>query len=269
VSKVARAILSVSDKTGLTELARALGRAGVEMLASGGTARALAAAGVAVLQMDRLGCGDSAGDSGDADWATWVQDVLDACALARERLAELTADADTLPLWLWGLRSGCLLAVEAAAHLPQASAPLNLLLWQPVLQGKTVLQQFLRLDSVASRLGKAAPAGSLSAQHRLAAGETVLVAGYEITPVLARGMELARLQPQPRVRRVHWLDIRTQADAPVAPATLQALQAWTQAGVSTQFATVVGPAFWQTTEIEDAPALQEATCRAIVEGMSP
>jgi phosphoribosylaminoimidazolecarboxamide formyltransferase/IMP cyclohydrolase len=51
VSKITRAILSVSDKTGLSELARALGRAGVELLASGGTARALAAAGVSVREV--------------------------------------------------------------------------------------------------------------------------------------------------------------------------------------------------------------------------
>ncbi|MES1172232.1 MAG: bifunctional phosphoribosylaminoimidazolecarboxamide formyltransferase/IMP cyclohydrolase [Bacteroidota bacterium] len=51
MSKTTRAILSVSDKTGLSEFARALGRAGVELLASGGTAKALAAAGVSVREV--------------------------------------------------------------------------------------------------------------------------------------------------------------------------------------------------------------------------
>jgi phosphoribosylaminoimidazolecarboxamide formyltransferase/IMP cyclohydrolase len=51
VSKVSRAVLSVSDKTGLSDFARALGRAGVELLASGGTAKALAAAGVSVREV--------------------------------------------------------------------------------------------------------------------------------------------------------------------------------------------------------------------------
>jgi phosphoribosylaminoimidazolecarboxamide formyltransferase / IMP cyclohydrolase len=51
VSKIARAILSVSDKTGLTPFARALARAGVELLASGGTAKALATAGVSVREV--------------------------------------------------------------------------------------------------------------------------------------------------------------------------------------------------------------------------
>jgi len=43
-----RALLSVSDKTGLVELGRALAGHGVEILSTGGTARALAAAGLDV-----------------------------------------------------------------------------------------------------------------------------------------------------------------------------------------------------------------------------
>src|SRR2546428_12251737 len=46
VAKISRALISVSDKTGVVELARALSSAGLEILSTGGTARALAAAGV-------------------------------------------------------------------------------------------------------------------------------------------------------------------------------------------------------------------------------
>src|SRR4051812_5744233 len=45
---VRRALLSVSDKTGLVELARALAAHGVELLSTGGTAKALRDAGLAV-----------------------------------------------------------------------------------------------------------------------------------------------------------------------------------------------------------------------------
>src|SRR6476620_9201898 len=45
---VERAILSVSDKTGILELARALTARGVEILSTGGTAKHLAEAGIAV-----------------------------------------------------------------------------------------------------------------------------------------------------------------------------------------------------------------------------
>src|SRR5688500_2148334 len=46
-----RAILSVSDKTGLVELARGLAAAGVELVSTGGTAQALAAAGLPVVNV--------------------------------------------------------------------------------------------------------------------------------------------------------------------------------------------------------------------------
>jgi phosphoribosylaminoimidazolecarboxamide formyltransferase/IMP cyclohydrolase len=46
-----RAILSVSDKSGLVELARGLARLGVELVSTGGTAKAIAAAGVPVVNV--------------------------------------------------------------------------------------------------------------------------------------------------------------------------------------------------------------------------
>ena len=49
--KIKRALLSVSDKTGLLELATALQRHGVEILSTGGTAKALADAGIPVVQV--------------------------------------------------------------------------------------------------------------------------------------------------------------------------------------------------------------------------
>ena len=51
MSKIARALISVSDKTGLVELARGLVAEGLEILSTGGTAKALYAAGVAVREV--------------------------------------------------------------------------------------------------------------------------------------------------------------------------------------------------------------------------
>jgi len=52
--RVARALLSVSDKTGLVDFARGLAGLGVELVASGGTAGALRAAGLAVVEVAEL-----------------------------------------------------------------------------------------------------------------------------------------------------------------------------------------------------------------------
>lgn len=49
-----RALLSVSDKTGLVEFAKELHAAGVELIASGGTARAISEAGLAVHQVEEI-----------------------------------------------------------------------------------------------------------------------------------------------------------------------------------------------------------------------
>jgi phosphoribosylaminoimidazolecarboxamide formyltransferase/IMP cyclohydrolase len=49
--KIRRAILSVSDKTGLIDFARALARHGVELLSTGGTAKALEDAGLKVVDV--------------------------------------------------------------------------------------------------------------------------------------------------------------------------------------------------------------------------
>ena len=49
-----RALLSVSDKTGLVDFAAALVKAGVELVSTGGTAKALADAGIAVRDVSDL-----------------------------------------------------------------------------------------------------------------------------------------------------------------------------------------------------------------------
>src|SRR6185312_8656350 len=48
------ALLSVSDKTGLVEFARALAKAGVELVSTGGTAKAISGAGIAVRDVSEL-----------------------------------------------------------------------------------------------------------------------------------------------------------------------------------------------------------------------
>src|SRR5580704_16710513 len=52
--KISRALISVSDKTGLIDLARALDRHGVEIVSTGGTRQALTQAGLKVLDVSEL-----------------------------------------------------------------------------------------------------------------------------------------------------------------------------------------------------------------------
>jgi phosphoribosylaminoimidazolecarboxamide formyltransferase/IMP cyclohydrolase len=54
IVRVGRALLSVSDKAGLIELARTLAKGGVELISTGGTAAALSGAGLAVVDVAQL-----------------------------------------------------------------------------------------------------------------------------------------------------------------------------------------------------------------------
>jgi exosortase A-associated hydrolase 2 len=221
--------------------------------------RALAAAGLAVLQIDLHGCGDSSDTWAEASWAGWVDDALRGVDWLQTR----HASAGPLPLWLWGLRSGALLAVQAAARLQQ---PCDLLLWQPATSGKLLLQQFLRLKAAAD-LGGDAKATMAALRSGLAAGQAQDVAGYALSPALANGLEAAQLSPLPAppARRLVWLETSTRDDGELLPASRTSIQAWTDAGHDVRAQVVHGPAFWQTVEIEDAPALLQATTAALAE----
>ena len=229
-------------------------------------ARALSAAGFAVLQIDLLGCGDSSGDFGDATWSAWVDDVLAAHQWLRSQPApgSSVGSDEPAPFWLWGLRTGCLLAVDAARKLPE---PCHFLFWAPAPAGKPLLQQFLRLKVAGDMLAGNAKGVMDGMRGQLAAGNTVEVAGYALNPGLASGLEQASLNPPCASGRVEWLELSTRDPAALTPVAAQAQSQWQQAGYSVRSHLVTGPSFWQTAELEDAPALITATLAAMVEPM--
>lgn len=215
--------------------------------------RALAQAGHAVLQIDLRGCGDSSADFGDANWADWQADVR----LGLDWLDTHVPDAPDAPLWLWGLRAGCLLAAADWGR------PVNHVFWQPMPSGKLALQQFLRLKLAAEMAGGAGKGLMEQMKAELAAGRAVEVAGYALGAGLASGLEAARLDPAGTPGRIEWLELSLREDATLAPASEQALQRWRDAGWAVRARLVQGPGFWATTEIETAPALIAATVEAL------
>ena len=224
--------------------------------------RELAAEGYAVLQIDLLGCGDSAGDFADASWEAWIEDIVAAATWLRSEQSRRWPANTPPPLWLWGLRAGCLLACAAASKIAE---PCHMLFWQPTPAGKIVLQQFLRLKTMGAMLAGQAGGGSSSAatHAELAAGKHVDVAGYSLSPQLAAELAAALLQPSPRQARLVWLETTTRDPAALSPAAAQQLRAWEAAGWSVQARAVQGPPFWHATEIEEAPELIQATLAAL------
>lgn len=216
-------------------------------------ARRLAAAGFAVLLADLHGCGDNPDDLGDTTWDDWIDDVA--------RASRWLASRHAAPLWLWGMRSGALLARAAS---PRLDAPCSFLFWQPATQGSSVLQQFLRLKAAADMLEGGARGVMDALRKQLRAGHPVEVAGYCLPPALAEGLQHATLAPPSAPARAEWLELRACADDPASPATERAVTAWRAAGSHVRVHAVPGLAFWQTTDIEEVPALLDATERALM-----
>jgi exosortase A-associated hydrolase 2 len=221
-------------------------------------ARALAAAGYGVLQIDLKGCGDSSGEFGDATWFDWVSDVRTAVRWLRGR--------SSAPLTLWGLRAGCLVLADAAAQMPDENC--SFLFWQPTPKGAPVLRQFLRTAAAAAFLDGRGKGVVDGLRQKLAAGITVEVGGYRVHPALAAGLEQAQLPVPPRLDRLVWLEVSAVAapsapGPPLTPASVSASAAWRLAATRFEVRLVPGPPFWQTAEIEIAPALIEATLAAL------
>ena len=226
-------------------------------------ARALSRIGFAVLQLDLLGCGDSSGDFGDAVWKDWISDVMAGWLWLRTRDNAPANGRTVMPLWLWGLRAGCLLATDVARQLEQ---PCNFLFWQPPSSGRQLLQQFLRLKVAGDMLSGDAKGIMGKLHQRLSIGSSVEVAGYIVSAGLASGLEHAALVPTTRAGqrcRVEWFELSTRQDANLAPASTEAVALWRQSGFQVGNHVVNGPAFWQTSEIEEAPALIAATTAAL------
>jgi len=224
-------------------------------------ARALAALGYGVLQIDLYGCGDSSGDFGDASWAHWQADLALGAAWLQARL-------DRPPI-LWGLRLGALLALDHARRAAQP--PQAMILWQPVLNGATHLTQFLRLRVAGAMLDDGAQTSTGALRQALQAGETVEVAGYDLAPALAGALDA--LDPLERMAPpcpVHWFEAVAgpQADAGLPPGAARAAAAWRDGGAALHLHALPCPPFWTTPEITVCQAWLDATSAALREHRS-
>ena len=218
-------------------------------------ARALAAAGWSCLLLDPHGTGESDGQIVDADWDHWRADAV---AAARWLMGQ-----SGQPLTLWGLRTGALLAAEVAAELaaPAQASACGLLLWQPVLDGKLFLTQYLRLRIASQMMRESERETVESIRARLSAGELIEVAGYPLTGRLADALATRRMAHLTGLAdlRIDWLEMVSKLGQPLSPASQRQADAWIAAGARVATATVAGPMIWQLQERDDAPALQQAS----------
>lgn len=222
-------------------------------------ARTLAALGYHVLRVDPFGCGDSAGESEEARWEIWRSDALAAARWLAER-------AEVAP-WLWAMRLGALMSTELTAHLD--GPPGKLVLWQPVLEGKLLLNEFLRVRVASQMLAGGQGNGRLTIhalRASLGGGEPVDVGGYVLTPELASAIDARALRDAvPAGWEVHWLEVTQSPEAGQSPAAQAVIADWRAAGVTVHERLVRGPRFWTAAETLDCPELREET-RAVFAG---
>lgn len=213
-------------------------------------ARAFAGAGYSVLSVDLTGCGDSAGDFGDAGWNAWKSDVALAIAWLHERQPGSVA--------LWGLRAGAALAVDVAQETDGVD---RLILWQPMVNGEQFLNHFLRIKLASEMLSEGqAQNGTKVLRVQLEKGQSVEVGGYLLSPALARDLSAWRLIDKVPSCPTDWFEISTGGD--LGFASKRVIDAWITEGVPLHVYLVEGEPFWLTQEITECPALLDATLKA-------
>ena len=205
------------------------------------TARLLAARGYSALIIDLYGTGDSEGEFSDASWSCWKEDV--ACAVNWATHRGLGVDA------VIATRLGCVLAADGLA---QAKLRVRkTVFWQPVTTGERHVKQFLRYGMAAS-LAKAESGNSVDKlKQRLAAGETLEIAGYPLTPALWRELQEARLSDHLNtfLGHLHILEVGRRKDDCLSPESQEIVSVAVERGLPTASSRFLGDPFWASTDI--------------------
>jgi len=216
-------------------------------------ARAFAAMGFSVLQIDLFGCGDSSGEFRDARWDIWKHDL----SVAKRWIENRTSS----PTSLWGLRLGALLALDFA----KSSGDLfdQIILWQPVINGELFLNQFLRLQlakEMFADAGTGKTPGKNMMRNCLENGETLEIAGYELTSSLAAAIDNLKATDLIVTKgAIHWFEIVAEPGRSMGPAGTSVITEWRRKGIDPHVYLVPCVPFWATQEISECPELVSAT----------
>ena len=221
----------------------------------------LAASGIGLVMADLYGTGDSAGDFRDATWSGWVADLT---SVHRWLVAQGATRVDLL-----ALRGGALLAWDYLRDTQPAVDRLTL--WQPVLSGRQLAAQLLRLRLAAGIMGRGEGETAATLRERLARDGWLEIAGYGFSAELFAALEGAGLGPAEgrRLARVDWFQVGTSATQPLPPPTRGIIDDWRAAGVAVEILSVPGDPFWMTQEIAEGTALVSATLDRLTAPQAP
>jgi exosortase A-associated hydrolase 2 len=218
-------------------------------------ARALAAAGARSVLLDPYGTGESEGRFEEGNWEIWLADAeATARALSQDSGHRLT---------LWGTRTGALLAAELADRVPELIV--RLLFWQPVLDGKLFMNQYLRLRVASQLVSNTERETTEQIRQRLANGEIIEIAGYPLSGTLADQIASRRAAACDCLTQlpVVWIEMVGQSGLELSPASRQFIETHRQAGARIDAEAVTSPMIWQLHERADATDLQTASLRLL------
>lgn len=214
-------------------------------------AKAMAIKGFATLTVDLPGCGDSYGDLGSVSWEQWI-DEMQGC------ISWLKRKTDS-PIRLWGLRMGALLVAEIAANCKKDIE--NILLWQPVVEGKSIVSGFLRLALAGSLLKTNGRQRSVEKlRNQLASGSGVEIGGYELSSRLSHSLEEQSLTSYSTTdHAVDWIEVGKREGKDISIASSRVIDRWIEHGTNVRSYVAVGESFWNTVEISECTGLIDLT----------
>jgi exosortase A-associated hydrolase 2 len=221
-------------------------------------ARAFAEAGVGVLRFDYRGCGDSGGEFAQATVAGWMEDIGAAVAALRSHVG-------SGPLGLLGLRFGAALAARAAEQMPEVA---RLVLWEPVIDGRSYFAADLRKKLIKEMMTRGKAAGSRSRLlEELERGQgRIDFDGYEITGALYSGLTEMNLPRQVRNFRGQCLLCQVSFTDKLGAHVSALMERYTQSGAAPSLATVVEEPFWSKVDFAGCPGLIETTLKWLRQG---
>ncbi|WP_114327634.1 hydrolase 2, exosortase A system-associated [Candidatus Colwellia aromaticivorans] len=218
-------------------------------------ARMASVMGVAVLLVDLYGTGDSEGELEQATWQQWHQDVASCLAWLREN----TPNVD---IGLLGLRLGATLAMDITCK-NEALDISDVVLWQPVINGKQFVGQFLRLRLAASVVTSGVKESAAQLQHILAESGTLEVAGYMLNSQLINDIEAINLSTvnlaTEREIRLTWYEVGMPPKKDLLPVSKKLIDVWQSGSQDVATFFIAGIPYWSTQEIATCEALSVST----------
>jgi len=214
-------------------------------------ARRTRSEGRAALCVDLAGTGDSEGEFVDARVERWIDDL--------GRAIDWSASLGWRVTSVLGIRFG---AILAAAFVRQRQLDLSrIIFWQPATSGARLIDQFLRIRVVASRMEGVRGETIAELRGRLKAGETIEVAGYALSGVLCADIDSLELHRELSATfpPISWFEVIADIEAPIAPGTQRALEKARALGCRVDHKQATGELFWLSTEIVTNAALVAAS----------